>query len=111
YQKSILKAVPSFEKLFAFNKKDINKRKSKRRIVFNHILYIIDKQMDTVFPLSTAVKRYTNIQDFFTDYERFMREYTLNRGYHFEVRSLEIVIQYSYYGPKKNKTKHNKKFE
>lgn len=107
YYKSILKAVPSFNKIFDFNKKDLLSKKVRRKIILNQILHIIDEKSNLAFSLGTNFKQYTNIKDFFSDYEKFLREYTLNRGYHFQVRTIEVIIKYYYYDTKKNKQKTN----
>lgn len=106
YYKSILKNIPSFNKIFDFNKKDLLNKKSRRRIVLQQILHIIDEKSNLTFSLGTNFRQYTNIKDFFSDYEKFLREYTLNRGYHFQLRTIEVVIKYYYYDTKKDKQKN-----
>lgn len=107
YYKSILKAVPSFNKIFNYNKKDLLSKKVRRKIILQQALHLIDEKTNSTFSLYTNFKQYTNIKDFFSDYEKFMREYTLNRGYHFQVRTIEVTIKYHYYGTKKDKQKNN----
>lgn len=102
FYKSLLKVVPSFNKLFEYTKKDIVSKKSKRRITLNHVIHAIDEKTNQTFQLGTNLKQYTNLKDFFNDYERFFREYTLNHGYHFQIRTIEVIIKFYYHG-KKNK--------
>lgn len=106
YNTSILKAAPSFDKIFDFSKKDVLKRKPKRQIILNHIVHGVDAKTNTTFSLGTNYKQYTKKEDFFADYEAFFREYTLNRGYHFQIRTIEVQILYSYYDTTKNKIKN-----
>lgn len=108
YHNAILKVVPSFNKIFEYNKKDFLNKRSKRRITLNHILHLIDEKTDEPFPISTSLKQHLTIQDFFNDLEKVLREYIVIRDYEFRVQSIEVLIKYSYYETKTNKKKSNK---
>lgn len=108
YYNAILKVVPSFNKIFEYNKKDFLSKKSKRRITLNHIIHLIDEKEDKTFPISTDLKQHLTLQDFFNDLEKVFREYILLRDYDYRVQTIEVLIKYSYYETKKNKKKSNK---
>lgn len=105
YYNAILKVVPSFNKIFEYNKKDVLNIKSKRRITMNHIIHLIDEKEDKPFSISTNLKQHLTLQDFFNDLERVFREYILLRDYDYRVHTIETLIKYTYYETKTNKTK------
>lgn len=107
YKKAILKGVPSFEKIFALNTKDYKRKNPARDILLKHVVHFIDESAEESITIGTSFKKYTDINAFFLDYEKFMRDYHLNKAYHFTLKTLEVIIEYCYYETKKNKRKEN----